>query len=350
MVDRSHARHARRPGRRRLAPRRPPGRAAAHRCSRSTASPRRRGPGRSSPRSSTGPVRGARPARPRPVQRPARALRHGRPRRGLCGGGRGRAATSRSSWSGTRWAASSPPSSPPRRPDLVRALVLVDGGLPFAAADEAATLTGLKPIEQRLQTSYTREEYRAGSATTPRSPATAPPRSRRTPTTTCPTTPGGRAWRRRWSRSTSSTCCGARPSPTPWSEQTPPAALPARRTRVRRRPAGAVPAADGRRLRPALARPRCPARAGRQPLHDRAQPPRRGGRGAGRRRPRLTLSPRRTSCCRGRSERRRVRPAGRGAPPAGTRPSRGRRSASSSTCRCRRRGSRPRAGCRARAG
>ena len=47
------------------------------------------------------------------------------------------------------------------RPDLVRSLVLVDGGLPFAAADEEATLTGLKPIVQRLQTSYTREEYRA---------------------------------------------------------------------------------------------------------------------------------------------------------------------------------------------
>jgi len=47
------------------------------------------------------------------------------------------------------------------RPDLVRALVLVDGGLPFAAADEEATLTGLKPIVQRLRTSYTREEYRA---------------------------------------------------------------------------------------------------------------------------------------------------------------------------------------------
>jgi len=47
------------------------------------------------------------------------------------------------------------------RPDLVRSLVLVDGGLPFAAADEAATLTGLKPIVQRLQTSYTRVEYRA---------------------------------------------------------------------------------------------------------------------------------------------------------------------------------------------
>jgi lipase len=48
-----------------------------------------------------------------------------------------------------------------RRPDLVRAVVLVDGGLPFAAADEEATLTGLKPIVQRLQRSYTREEYRA---------------------------------------------------------------------------------------------------------------------------------------------------------------------------------------------
>jgi pimeloyl-ACP methyl ester carboxylesterase len=47
-----------------------------------------------------------------------------------------------------------------RRPDLVRALVLVDGGLPFPAADEAATLAGLRPIKQRLQATYTRETYR----------------------------------------------------------------------------------------------------------------------------------------------------------------------------------------------
>jgi pimeloyl-ACP methyl ester carboxylesterase len=47
-----------------------------------------------------------------------------------------------------------------RRPDLVRALVLVDGGLPFPAADEAATLAGLQPIKQRLGSTYTREEYR----------------------------------------------------------------------------------------------------------------------------------------------------------------------------------------------
>jgi pimeloyl-ACP methyl ester carboxylesterase len=47
------------------------------------------------------------------------------------------------------------------RPDLVRGLVLVDGGLPFPAADEAATLAGLQPIKQRLQATYTREEYRA---------------------------------------------------------------------------------------------------------------------------------------------------------------------------------------------
>jgi lipase len=47
-----------------------------------------------------------------------------------------------------------------RRPDLVRALVLVDGGLPFPAADEAATLAGLQPIKQRLQSTYTREGYR----------------------------------------------------------------------------------------------------------------------------------------------------------------------------------------------
>jgi lipase len=48
-----------------------------------------------------------------------------------------------------------------RHPDLVRALVLVDGGLPFPPADTAATLAGLGPIKQRLQASYTREEYRA---------------------------------------------------------------------------------------------------------------------------------------------------------------------------------------------
>ena len=47
-----------------------------------------------------------------------------------------------------------------RHPDLVRALVLVDGGLPFPAADEEATLAGLQPIKQRLLASYTREGYR----------------------------------------------------------------------------------------------------------------------------------------------------------------------------------------------
>ena len=47
-----------------------------------------------------------------------------------------------------------------RHPDLVRALVLVDGGLPFPPADARATLAGLQPIKDRLQTSYTREGYR----------------------------------------------------------------------------------------------------------------------------------------------------------------------------------------------
>jgi pimeloyl-ACP methyl ester carboxylesterase len=47
-----------------------------------------------------------------------------------------------------------------QHPDLVRALVLVDGGLPFPAAEEGATLAGLQPIKQRLLASYTREEYR----------------------------------------------------------------------------------------------------------------------------------------------------------------------------------------------
>ena len=47
-----------------------------------------------------------------------------------------------------------------RHPDLVRALVLVDGGLPFPPADARATLAGLQPIKDRLQSSYTREGYR----------------------------------------------------------------------------------------------------------------------------------------------------------------------------------------------
>ncbi len=47
-----------------------------------------------------------------------------------------------------------------RHPELVRALVLVDGGLPFPPSDGEATLAGLQPIKQRLQTTYTREEYR----------------------------------------------------------------------------------------------------------------------------------------------------------------------------------------------
>jgi lipase len=47
-----------------------------------------------------------------------------------------------------------------RHPDLVRGLVLVDGGLPFPPADAEATMAGLQPIKQRLQATYTREEYR----------------------------------------------------------------------------------------------------------------------------------------------------------------------------------------------
>ena len=46
------------------------------------------------------------------------------------------------------------------RPDLVRALVLVDGGLPFPPVDEAATVAGLQPIKARLQSTYDREGYR----------------------------------------------------------------------------------------------------------------------------------------------------------------------------------------------
>jgi lipase len=47
-----------------------------------------------------------------------------------------------------------------RHPDLVRGLVLVDGGLPFPPADAEATMAGLQPIKQRLRATYTRAEYR----------------------------------------------------------------------------------------------------------------------------------------------------------------------------------------------
>jgi lipase len=47
-----------------------------------------------------------------------------------------------------------------RHPALVRGLVLVDGGLPFPAADVPATLAGLQPIKERLQATYTRQGYR----------------------------------------------------------------------------------------------------------------------------------------------------------------------------------------------
>src|SRR6476646_6809548 len=37
-----------------------------------------------------------------------------------------------------------------QHPELVRALVLVDGGLPFPAVDAESTLAGLQPIKDRL--------------------------------------------------------------------------------------------------------------------------------------------------------------------------------------------------------
>lgn len=41
-----------------------------------------------------------------------------------------------------------------RHPDLVDALVLIDGGLPFPPADQESTAAGLELIKQRLQTSF----------------------------------------------------------------------------------------------------------------------------------------------------------------------------------------------------
>ena len=112
-----------------------------------------------------------------------------------------------------------------------------------------------------------------GSASTPPSPATGRRKWRRTPTTTCPSHPAVRPPIPRWSRPTRST----------WSRDGVPrgageadaaADLPARLSRLRRRPPGLYPQAHRRRVRRALARPRRPPRAGRQPLHDRAQSPR----------------------------------------------------------------------------
>ncbi len=79
-----------------------------------------------------------------------------------------------------------------RRPDLVRGLVLVDGGLPFPPADEATTLAGLQPIKARLEATYTRRAIATGFVSTRPSHVTGPRRRRRTPTTTCPRHPVGR--------------------------------------------------------------------------------------------------------------------------------------------------------------
>jgi len=59
----------------------------------------------------------------------------------------GRSPPSGPSWSATRWAASS-------------ALCWPRATLPFPPTDAAATLAGLQPIKDRLQTSYSRESYR----------------------------------------------------------------------------------------------------------------------------------------------------------------------------------------------
>lgn len=55
-----------------------------------------------------------------------------------------------------------------RHPDLVRSVVLVDGGLPFAPADEETTVAGLAAIKQRLVTTFEdRAGYRAFFRTHP---------------------------------------------------------------------------------------------------------------------------------------------------------------------------------------
>ena len=164
-----------------------------------------------------------------------------------------------------------------RHPDLVRALVLVDGGLPFPPADAQATLAGLQPIKDRLQTSYTREGYRDWFRGHPAFARDWSPEVEEYADYDLPDDPG-------------------RPSADPEAVEADqidmlestafaeavdhpgaPADLPARTAWLRRRPARPLPAAHRRRLRRSLARPRRTPRAGRQPLHDRAQPPRGGG-------------------------------------------------------------------------
>ena len=182
-----------------------------------------------------------------------------------------------------------------REPGLVRALVLVDGGLPFPPVDAAATLAGLQPIKDRLRTSYTREGYRDWFRHHPAFARDWTPEVEEYADYDLPDDPG-------------------RPSADPDAVEADqldmlestafaeavdhaaaPSRLPARAPRLRRRPAGPLPAAHRRRLRGTLARPRRAAGAGRQPLHDRAQPPRRGRGGRRRRGPRL-IGTDRTGC------------------------------------------------------
>ena len=164
-----------------------------------------------------------------------------------------------------------------RRPDLVRAWCWSTA----ACRSRPPTRRRRSPASSRSRSACRRRTparaTATGSAATRRSPATGRPRPRSTPTTTSPTRPAAPRPTPTSSRRTSSTWSrggvrrGARQAAAT-------AGLPARVAGLRRRPSRALPAADRRRVRRALARPRRPARAGRQPLHDRAQPPRRGRR------------------------------------------------------------------------
>jgi hypothetical protein len=175
----------------------------------STASRRPRAPGHCSPRSRP-PCRRPGPARPRQVEPPARSGRPGRPRRrlrggALCGDRRarrgGRALDGRVRRDGPR----SPSPRPGQRPGLSTAVS-------FPPADAQATLAGLQPIKDRVQTPYTRRATETGSAA-PRVRSRLDPRGRGVRRLDLPDDPGRPSADPEASRPTRPTCSRAPPSP-----------------------------------------------------------------------------------------------------------------------------------------
>ncbi len=168
-----------------------------------------------------------------------------------------------------------------RRPDLVRAVVLVDGGLPFAAADEEVTLEGLRPIVQRLQTSYTRAEYRAWFRGHPAFAHDYTPEVEAYADHDLPDDPGRPSVVPAVVEADQRDMLRSRAFADALDQQTRPRLFLHAPRGFADDPPGLYPQADRRRLRPALARPGGAPRARRQPLHHRAEQTGCVGRGSG---------------------------------------------------------------------